>query len=595
MKNIVYILLLMTYFLSSCIKDVLDKKPLDIISDAVLWNDQALIDAYLAQCYDEIGFINDVEYDRQDPTDWKSGANARTYVGLFAQTCIADECTSGSWWEFTGKSFQFTTTYAFNEWWGYPTIRKLNVFLEKMPASTINADQITRRIAEARFLRAYAYFCMVKRYGGVPLITKAQSLDASHEELYAKRDKEEVIYDFIISEIDAFANDLEDGQNDGGRPTKYAALALKSRATMYAGSIASWGQVQLEGILGIPSDKSQQYWQKSYDASESIINSGMFVLYNKIPDDKVANFRNIFLDENNQEVIFSEIYEGTGGKAHSWDMLNGPYGYNSWGCGGASVAYLEMVEEFENKDGSSGIIDRQKIENGDLWTMEELFGNKDPRFHASILTQGDTWIGHTIETYKGIITEDGTITQNDYKGLSGWGYCTTTWGDYGGTPFTILKYMDEPIAIVQGLATSRTDWIVFRYAEILLNFAEAAFELGKTAEALNAVNQIRIRAGIAPLTSIDRNKIRHERKVELAFEGNRYWDVRRWRTAVTDLSIPFSGMNFILDYTSRKFKLQINQNHEGLPTPVFLPRNYYMPIRLVRTNNNPNLVENPGY
>lgn len=582
MKNILYILLMMTYALSSCNKDVLDKKPLDIISDAVVWSDPALIDAYLTQCYGDMRFINDMQY-----------LGNRSWFALNTQTNIADECAAGWEWIDGGRSYNLRIDNTFGEWWGYPLVRNLNIFLEKIPTSPIGAVIKKKRIAEARFLRAYAYFNMVKRYGGVPLITKAQALDAPKDELYAKRDNEEVIYNFIISEIDAIANDLRDGQNDGGRPTKYAALALKSRVAMYAGSIASWGQVQLNGVVGIPSGRAQQYWQKSYDASNSIINSRRFALYNKTPNDKVANFRNIFLDENNQEVIFSEIYDGQSGKSHSWDMMNNPYGYSSWGTGGESVAYLEMVEEFENKDGSSGIIDRQKIENGYLWTMDELFGGKDPRFSASILTQGGKWMGKTIEVYKGIIKEDGTITETDYKGLSGWGRSTST--REGATPFMMLKYLDESIAIAPGPGTSKTDWIVFRYAEILLNFAEAAFELGKTAEALDAVNQIRTRAGIAPLTSIDRNKIRHERKVELAFEGNRYWDVRRWRTAVTDLSIPLSSMKFSVDYATRKFKLQIIKNHAGLPSPVFYPRHYYMPITLSRTNNNPNLVENPDY
>ena len=155
--------------------------------------------------------------------------------------------------------------------------------------------------------------------------------------------------------------------------------------------------------------------------------------------------------------------------------------------------------------------------------------------------------------------------------------------------------MDEAIAPVPNIGTSRTDWIIFRYAEILLNLAEAAFELGKTDEALDAINQIRNRAGIAPLTTIDRNKIHHERKIELAFEGHRYWDVRRWRTAEVDLSKSFSNLRFIVDYTTRKYKLEILPHWDGLPVPQFYPQHYYMPITLERTNNNPNLVENPGY
>ena len=110
-----------------------------------------------------------------------------------------------------------------------------------------------------------------------------------------------------------------------------------------------------------------------------------------------------------------------------------------WGvCGQTLCAYLEMVEEWENIDGSSGKIDRQKIQDGHLWTMDELFGQKDPRFHASVQTQGNPWIGETIERYQGIIHEDGTISEANYKGLPGIGKSALTFKPTG-TPFGILK------------------------------------------------------------------------------------------------------------------------------------------------------------
>ena len=110
------------------------------------------------------------------------------------------------------------------------------------------------------------------------------------------------------------------------------------------------------------------------------------------------------------------------------------------------------------------------------------------------------------------------------------------------------------------------------------------------------MNDIRRRAGISPLESIDRDKIRHERKVELAFEGHRYWDVRRWRIAVDVLSKPNSGLRYILDYETGKYQLQILDNVDGTGTsPNFYEHNYYFPITLSRTGNNPNLQENPGY
>ena len=129
-----------------------------------------------------------------------------------------------------------------------------------------------------------------------------------------------------------------------------------------------------------------------------------------------------------------------------------------------------------------------------------------------------------------------------------------------------------------------------------MNYAEAAFELGKPADALDAINQIRNRAGIAPLTSITRDQVRHERRVELAFEGHRYWDLRRWRTAVTDLSKTWSGIRYVLDIATGKYKIIIVNNIDGASNvPQFRPENYYFPITIARTSNNPNLVENPGY
>lgn len=584
-------------FLWSCEKDIFDKEPLDIISDEVVWKDPALIDAYLTQCYSEMSFINDTEY--ASDGWWGPGY---TWFPLTTMAIISDESTVG--WEgyendyFGGKSWMFRADDMFTDYWAYPLVRKLNEFIERVPNSPLDADLKKQRLAEARFLRAYTYFQMVKRFGGIPLITEAQSIDSSMEELYVSRDTEEALYEFIISEINAFENDLPDLTNAGGRPTKYTAEAFMSRASMYAASIATWGNVQLDGLVGIPSSKAEQYWQISYDASKAIINSGAFQLYNKTPEDKMANFRNIFLDENNSEVIFSEVFDGQSGKGHTWDFLNNPRGFDTWQCCGQTVtAYLEMVEEFENMDGSPGIIDRQKIENGYLWTMDELFGQKDPRFHASIQTQGDPWLGEEIQRYKGIIKEDGTITETEYKGIPGVGKSAITFRATG-TPFGILKYMDESLGVapfVGGTGASKTDWIVFRYGEILLNFAEAAFELEKPGEALDAVNKIRERAGIAPLTSIDRDKIRHERKVELYGEAHRYWDVRRWRTAETKLSVVNSSLKYILDYTTRKYKLEIIPNIDGVYAQDFLPRNYYFPIGLERTTNNPNLVENPGY
>ena len=227
-----------------------------------------------------------------------------------------------------------------------------------------------------------------------------------------------------------------------------------------------------------------------------------------------------------------------------------------------------------------------------LWTMDELWKDKDPRFLASIYTQGTPWKGSLLDFHKGIMLPDGSI-QNDgsYQGVLAKGT-----QNVDGTSFGVLKYLDESNPLVLTTGTSKTDYMVFRYGEILLNYAEAAFELGKNDEALDAVNQIRTRAGIAPLANIDRNAIRHERKVELFAEGHRYWDARRWRTAVNDFSINQSGLQYVLDFSSGKYKVIVRENMDPITTPpAFYEQNYYFPITTARTGQNPNLIENPGY
>ena len=602
MKKYFLSMLIIASSFVSC-SDVLDKTPLDIISDEAVWNDEALIEAYLVQCYYHMSYFGNESVG----TGWQGDA----YFPAFVVNHVSDECLSlwRDWGEaMAGYNYKFGGLKiggGLLEWWGYDPIRKINEFIEKVPDSPLSQELKDTRVAEARFLRAFSYFAMVKRYGGVPLILKAQQLTDPEEELFPKRDTEEAVYSFVISEIDEIVNDLpeETASTDLGRATKYAALALKSRVALYAASIAQYGKVQLDGVVEIPSEKAKNYYQISYDASKEIINSGKFALYNQDAD-KVTNFKNIFLVENNSEVIFAKRHDSsngliTGGNGWAVDFFQCPRP-QGWNRGNLDAPYLELVEEFEYMDGTSGKLNRTEVENG-LWTMDELWGKKDPRFFATIYTQETPWKGSFVDYHNGLLLPDGTImTKDSYNGV----LCTGD-QDLEGTCFGVMKYLDESHDNMGGTnaawATSSQDFLIFRYAETLLNLAEAAYELGKKGEALDAINQIRERAGIASLKDISQDKIRHERKVELAFEGHRYWDVRRWRTATTELSRSFSGLRYILDYSSymngeKKYKLEILDNIDGsVSTPLFKEENYYLPITLSRTSSNPNMVENPGY
>ena len=595
MRKIHILLLSTVLFITSC-EDALDKEPLDIISDAAVWSDPVLIDTYLLQCYAEMVFPWETQYA-------PSGGRPDSFFAWFPmnyQLTIADEAGRG--WTGVVKSNSIGPGGGKVEYWSYPTIRRLNEFLEQLEPMDLDASYKSERKAEARYLRAHAYFNIVKRYGGVPLITKVSQLDDSEDILYPARNKEAEIYDFIISELDAIKNDLVGSQP--GRATKWAAVALKSRAAMYAGSIATWGNVKLDGLVGIPAGMANQYWQASYDASKELIDNGGFSLYNATPGDKTANFRNLFLDEGNSEVIFSEIFDGLSGKGHSYDMWNVPKSYHVWNAGQATSVYLEMAESFDHIDGTTGVIDRSKIASGHLWTVDELFGNKDPRFGASIYTHGTSWKNGeaVLDFHKTINTPDGRVTSGSYKGV-----LASSRMKGARNPFGPLKYLDEAERnSVMERNHSDTDYIIFRLGEVLLNYAEAAIELGRDADATSAINQLRTRAGMPTFTSVDRDIVRKERKIELAFEGNRYWDLRRWRTAATELSKSPSALKIILegdsytkgayDVLSAKFSLQIVRNVDGKQGHYFdASRHYYLPISLKRTGANANLVENPGY
>ncbi len=577
----------------SCQDEVLDKRPLDIISEDVVWEDKALVDALLVKLYDYVSvFNNDVGYggDRGWATRNISEISCETRYGWEVENMHSFK-TNG-----------LTINGGLMEYWEHPyfAIRQTNDFIERLQKSTFDEDWKNLRIAEARFLRAFHYFAMVKRYGGVPLITKVLQLDDPEELLYPKRNSEKEIYDFILSELDEIEEPLKNTV-DYGRITNWTVLAMKSRVALYAGSIAQFGKVQLDGLLGFPKEDAKHYYQISYDASKAIIEGGMFQLYNNDAD-KVTNFKNIFLTRKNCEVIFAKQYswaEGLKGNGWTWDFMQCPKPH-PWDCGMANTPYLEMAESFEYVDGRPGTLDREKIQNG-VWSVEELWGGRDPRFYASIWTQETLWKGNSVDCHNGLLKPDQTI-ENDrtasFNGVMAGGNQHKD-GDYA-TGFGIMKYLDES-QYTDGIGKDGSDYIVFRYAEILLNYAEAAFELGKTSDALDAINQIRDRAGIVLLSTIDQEKIRHERKVELAFEGHRYWDVRRWRIATKELSGRYTGLRYILDYNStltdtKKYKIEFLTTIDGATTPLtFKEHFYYFPITLGRTTANPNLIENPGY
>lgn len=611
MKKLIYIIVGTAVLMSSCQKEVLDKEPLDVISDAAVFEDEVLIDAYLASVYIEMTMlinetptpsIRKYTWEQDQGTLWASSAD---WAGPYIVNEITDE-SKDQWLHVQSPSAKMGGIYIHGgllEWWeySYKCIRDLNYMLEQMVDAPVPEEYKKTRVAEARFLRAYNYFAMVKRYGGVPLHTRALAVDAPEDEIFRPRAKEQEVYDFIITEMDLIKEDLPVDESLG-RPSKYAALALKSRAALYAATIADFGEVQLDGVVGIAAPASD-YYQISLSASQEIISGGLFALYDE-DSDKVKNFKNIFIKKDHNEKIWvlphndvTWVLGAPPGNAWNWDFMQAPEPH-AWTAGNKSAPYLEMAEEFEYIDsltpGEPAPFDRAALQQG-LWDYNKLWGKKDPRFHATIYTQDTEWQGTYVDYHVGILLPDGSIRDDTtVNGILPKGNMDVD-GSFG-TGFGVMKFLDESHSNMGERSSAETDWTLFRYAEILLNAAEAAFELGDPTTAMDYVNEIRTRAGIRTLTTITRENIRHERKVELAFEGQRYWDLRRWRVAADVLTVNRSGLGYIRNHATMEYRIFVLENLDsGISDPVFFDHNIYFPITMARTADNPKLVENPGY
>lgn len=595
MKNKISIVLFLFFLLSGCIKDVLNRKPLNLISDPDVWQSKQLAEVYLAALYDAIpiGFST-------------HPANFQTYY--------TDE---SSYHEETTITKDFGNLAPFLNTTMYTWIRRANYFLEQIKTSTISDADKQILAAECRFIRAYYYFDLVKKYGGMPIISQVQTFDGSNlEEIQVPRNKEEEVYDFIRMQLDSAISNLPPNWDaaNSNRATTWSALALKSRAMLYAGSIAKYGNVQLNGLTGIPASRSADFFSESLKASRAIMDAKKFELYTKAYDpvaktgDPAANYQNIFMDKNNVEIIFQKAYSFPS-KAHSYDNYNVPEGYTT-NQGSAIDPTLDMVEAYEYTDGAPGtlkIVDaggNQIAYDG----PDQIFANKDPRFEGTVFHGGSSMVPRNLQIWRGIYDTDGTLYNSlipfikdparNEVGLDG----PFESGNYSRTGFYIKKYLNTTKLIVEP-NQSEQNYIDFRYAEILLNFTEAALELNvQVNDAYDAINLIRSRAGIKTLAlgelTIDR--LRNERKVELAFEDKRFWDIKRWRIGTQLFQNSYvQGLWPYLKYQGNSRYKYVYVRKSGYPidegqTRLFTERDYYSNLSgYIRTNNN--IVQNTGW
>ncbi|GAB3318609.1 RagB/SusD family nutrient uptake outer membrane protein [Larkinella ripae] len=590
-----YISFLTLILLSACSDSLLDKKPVDLLTAEQVFSSPEAVEAYFATFYKDL------------PVEDFSYCNGR--FGEFPGN--GDGYTANWTWESTNS----TNAQNNDENWGklYRAIRNVNTFIKEI--ATVSIPEATKKgyVAEARFVRAYYYQELVKYWGGVPILLEPQTVDGSDTQaLNLPRSKEAEVWDLVKSDLDFAAANLP-ATSVYGRANKYVALALLSRTMLHAGSIAKFGTVQLDGLVGIDAAKANAYLQAAYDAAKTIMADGKYSLFNKYPTDKAQNFQLLFYElQGNPEAIFCKgwDYESTR-RTHSQDLMALPEAIRSpIGYANRLTPSLDMVERFDYIDGSAGALN---IGTPGAYVHyknpQDVFKNKDPRFFGSVISTNSAFKGVEITGQRGVIYNgvryNGTALNQyfdiDKKQIvanpTANSVRATGNSNNGAVTFWLKKWLDptRPANLCVDWS-SETDWLDMRLGEVLLNYAEAAFELGKPAgEALDAVNQLRTRAGVATHKTIDRDKIRRERTVELAWENRTFWDLRRWRTLTTEFSgwIP-NGLYIYYDVNAKDYVFERTPNGGG---KTYQERDYYFQIPGGERSKAGSLLGNgnPGY
>ena len=392
--------------------------------------------------------------------------------------------------------------------------------------------------AEARFLRAYFHFELLKRYGPIPIVTSTLSINGNYENTPRPTMKE--VVDFIAKECDIAADTLEltpwRNVNDAfGRATKGAALALKSRLLLYAASplYVDFGDTS---ETNKPTDIA--LWKSAADAAKAVIDLNQYELASSYAD----LFKNDF---QNKEYIFVRRYAANS----DFEKSNFPV---SFGGKGGTNPSQNLVDDYEMLDGTP-------FDWNDPAKAAQPFANRDARLEATILMNMAPFKGKKVATYPE--GADASPNPNATK-----------------TGYYLRKFLNEDVNIQTGGSSSGHVVPLFRLAEIYLNYAEALNECDPTNPDIALyLNKVRNRASLPNVSALSQEQMRaviqHERRVELAFEEHRSWDVRRWKIASSTLGAPLMGVQIerkpLGGYTYMPVKVEQR---------VFQPKMYWYPI-----------------
>lgn len=661
-KNILSIFSLCALMgLSGC-NAFLELEPLDKVSPDQLLETEGGVKALLANIYTMIP-MEDFNYRPN------AGFNQRGYDGVNETTNLAfltDEATRSD----GGVGIGYE---GFN-YWPYGDIRQVNIFMQNVEkakeAGTISVADADRMTGEAHFARAYMYYGLVKRYGGVPLIDKVQDddyADGGPSAVAVPRSTELDTWKFVLNECTLAAATLPDATSgsDLYRVTKWAAYALKSRVALHAASVAKyWNLAPLAGeavtqklVGGMTSADADAFYKECIEASKFLIENSGKSLYKPAPatvKEAASNFQALFLNDQNEEVIFSKAYlNGTTNtnQGHSYAQFNilpqvNPgalkYGrfnpmleivdlfedYTDDGTGksakivtrtdGNEDAYIANFHNMNNASVVNTLMSVPFVKYNDLY---EPFANKDARLLASVVVPGSSYAGTEIIIQGGLIKDNNSYVAYSNESTQKNGTTYYALGAEGETMFSgfnnvnsgedanwtatgfgVRKYMPEGESMSPDRLSSTTSYIDMRLAEVYLNYAEAVVEngsgLGDKELAENYLNALRRRAGHTDRISLTLENVLKERRVEMAFEGKRFWDMNRRREFHTEFSNNRIRKALVpmLDLRGAEPKYVFARvNYFGDETRggrTFQNINYYRGIPNIATNG---LVQNPGH
>lgn len=629
--------ILSAFAVISC-DNVLDQAPVDSFNEESLFQDVNLVEAFLFQCYDQIG-SNDKDNTnvlgmREDLLS--SSTDELLNIHRAGNVTFTKGTLSPSYLGHFGDDRFSWITWDSN----YSNIKNVNTLLggiDDVPVETSADEAKIKQIkAEAYFIRAFNYTSLLRSYGGVVIVDTKFNLDDDF--LAPTRATLQQTVDFILSDIDKALADLPLKSDIAqGRATKGAAAALKSRLLSFvSGELTNGGYEPSNALVSFPGNSRNEKLLAAKNAAKDIIDGkyGRYALAGSTDDPPAnmteedvmayaANFESIFLQKGewNDEIIFGVQYLNKQGNNASNNLFWGPNGYSCWGN---NEPIEDFVRNFEMKDGTpfqwdkynSGEMNVRIFTNEQLGADPELnpYNGREPRFYATVLYDGAPWrerastgnkiqIGHHIAgAGSKLIGKNVSEVMNEISGLES----VTVGGEdsrsaakqaWNGTKtgYYLRKMLD--ITIDGEVDNNENAWIEMRYAEVLLDYAEACIELGEVEEGLNTLNLIRNRAGlpdrpVGVSQAQAREWYRHERLIEMLAEGDRWYCIRKWMIC-NDAIKDFHPM-YIYHFDDG-VSLYVHNTLTFADNRTWNDRQYWLPISITEMNKAPQLSQNPGY